>query len=103
MLMKSNKIEFLQNSNDAYLKDEAQGYLKVIRDELENNISIMDLQLFSDKDKQKQVCSEIIKELEANSYNMETHLKFKNLHDNEKCWQIGIKHIKLCLRYYVEI
>ena len=34
------------------MKDETEGFLEVIRDELKNNISIMGIQLFMDKDAQ---------------------------------------------------
>ena len=48
-------MKFIQYTNDAYLKDETQGYVKVIRDELKDNISIMDLHIFFDMNKQNEL------------------------------------------------
>ena len=45
-----NEVSFIQCTNDAYLKDETKGFLKVIRDELKSNLSIMSMQLFSNED-----------------------------------------------------
>ena len=85
------------------MKDETEGFLEVIRDELKNNISIMGIQLFMDKDAQNRQWPGIVKELEANTVNMPAYKNFIRSGEKDKWWQIGIQHIKLCLRFYVEI
>ena len=51
----SNKVHFLQYSDDSYLGDENEGYLKVVLEGLKNNLSIQYFRLFIDEDKQKRL------------------------------------------------
>ena len=86
-------FNFVQFEYDSDTLNESEGFLCVIKEEMMFNTSILSLELFNDETKQKQICPNIERELQANN---EIREKFPDLIGNstiKDCHTVDMKLI----------